>query len=170
MRFLSTCLLSLIVTFCRFSLYACTGLYYFHDFRNVHQINFEGEINRGHRVVEIQDIFPDNAKANRYRKTLSEKMESWKAARQIVEVDKDDLEKCAGTYRTYFDEVPQTIFITVEQNKLYYATSEFGKAELIPSSSRTFFFIYIDGIWDVEFTENSVITKSRNYSYTAHRM
>ena len=50
------------------------------------------------------------------------------------------------------------------------STSEFGKGELLPTSSKTFFFVYVDGVCDVKFTENSVITKSKNYSYSAYRM
>ena len=55
----------------------------------------------------------------------------------------------------------------LEQGKLYYSTSEFGKGELSPTSAKTFFMVSHDGIWDVEFTDSSVVTKSKNYSYVA---
>jgi len=145
-------------------------LYYFHDFRNVYKIDFNEEIKKGQRVIEIHELFPKNKKANKYRKIISEQMESWKATRQIVEIDTNVYKNYVGKYRTYFGDVPQTISITTGQDKLYYSTSEFGKAELLPTSLTTFFFVYVDGVWDVEFTENSVVTKSKNYSYKAYRM
>jgi hypothetical protein len=101
---------------------------------------------------------------------LSQKMESWKSTRQIVDIDTNVYKDYIGKYRTFFDGVPQIISITTGEGKLYYSTSEFGKGELLPTSSKTFFFVYVDGVWDVKFTENSVITKSKNYSYTAYRM
>lgn len=145
-------------------------LYYYHDFRTVYKINFEEELKKGKRIIEIHELFPKNERANKYRKMLSEKMESWKSARQIVDIDANIYKDYTGKYRTSFNGVPQIISITTEQDKLYYSTSEFGKGELLPTSSKTFFFVYIDGIWDVEFTENSVITKSKNYNYTAYRV
>ena len=145
-------------------------LYYFHDFRNVYKIDFNEEIKKGQQVTEIHDLFPKNKKANKYRKIISEQMESWKATRQIVEIDTNVYKNYVGKYRTYFGDVPKIISITTGQDKLYYSTSEFGKAELLPTSLTTFFFVYVDGVWDVEFTENSVVTKSKNYSYKARRM
>ena len=145
-------------------------LYYYHDFQNVYTINFKEALKKGQRVIEIHELFPKNKKAYKYRKIISEQMESWKATRQIVEIDTNVYKNYVGKYRTYFDDVPKTISITTGQDKLYYSTSEFGKAELLPTSSKTFFFVYVDGVWDVEFTENSVVTKSKNYSYKARRM
>ena len=145
-------------------------LYYFHDFHNAYRIDFGEEIKKGQRVIEMHELFPENKKANDYRKMLAQKMEAWRATRQVVEIDTDIYRNLVGKYKTYFDDVPKIISITTEHDKLYYSTSEFGKAELLPTSPNTFFFVYVDGVWDVEFIENSVVTKSANYSYVARRM
>ena len=145
-------------------------LYYFHDFQNVYTINFKEALKKGQRTIEVHELFPDNKRANEYRAMITEKMESWKSTRQIVDIDTNVYKDYIGKYRTFLGGVPQIISITTGEDKLYYSTSEFGKGELLPTSSKTFFFVYVDGVWDVKFTENSVITKSKNYSYTAYRM
>lgn len=143
------------------------SLYYYQDFDNAYTFNIAEELDKGRRTVEILDLFPNNKRANEYRHSLSQKIEAWKATRQVVDVDTSVYSDYAGKYRTDIEGVPRIISITTEQEKIYYSTSEFGKGELSPTSAKTFFMVSHDGIWDVEFTDSNVVTKSKNYSYVA---
>jgi len=146
------------------------SLYYYQNFDDAYTFNIAEELKKGRRTIEVINLFPDNKRANEYRHSLSQKMEAWKATRRVVDIDTSVYSGYVGKYRAYIGNVPWTISITTEHGKLYYSTSEFGKGELSATSIQTFFMVSHDGIWDVEFTDSGIVTKSKNYCYMAKRL
>ncbi len=145
-------------------------LYYFHDYDNFIKIDLKMELQKGKRTIEMHKLFPTNTRAENYRKKIFEMMEEWKEKKNIVSLNPDVYNSYIGKYKINFDGMPVIITVTKDKNKLYYSTSEFGKVELIPESKTNFFFVYIDGIWEIEFKDNKVITKSKDYSFAATRI
>ena len=145
-------------------------LYYFHDYDNVVQIDLNAELQKGKRTIDMYELFPGNIRGENYRKAILETMERWKGTKKIINLNPDVYNSYIGKYKFSFDGIHVIINVTKDDNKLYYSTSEFGKAELLPESETKFFFVYIDGIWGVEFKDNQVITTSKGYSFAAERI
>lgn len=145
-------------------------LYYFHDYDNFIKIDLKKELQKGKRTLEMHELFPGNMRAENYRNTILEMMEEWKANKNIMSLNPEVYDSYIGKYKFSFDGMPVIISVTRDENKLYYSTSDFGKAELLPESETKFFFVYIDGIWGVEFKNNKVITTSKGYSFAAEKI
>ena len=145
-------------------------LYYFHDYTNCIKLDLKEELKKGKRTVEMHKLFPDNKQAESYREDILNKMGEWEKTRNSVTPNKDVFYSYVGKYKIYFDGIPVIISITTEKNKLYYSTTEFGKTELIPESDSNFFFVYIDGIYEIAFKNNQVITRSEKYSFVATKI
>ncbi|MFH1195420.1 MAG: hypothetical protein V1720_06885 [bacterium] len=142
-------------------------LYYFYDYDNVVKIDLDVELQKGKRTIEMHELFPANTIGDNYRKTVLGMMEKYKENKNIISLNADVYDSYIGKYKVSFDGMPVIINVTKDEDKLYYSTSEFGKAELLPESKTKFFFVYIDGIWDVEFKDNKMITSSNDYSFDA---
>jgi hypothetical protein len=145
-------------------------LYYFYDYDNFIKIDLKTELEKGKRTIEMHELFPTNTIAENYRKAILEMMEAWKEKKNITSLNPDVYDTYIGKYKILFDGMPVVINVNKDENKLYYSTSEFGKVELLPESKTKFFFVYIDGIWEIEFRDNQVITTSKDYSFAATKM
>ena len=145
-------------------------LYYFYDYDNPIKIDLQTELQKGKRTIEMHELFPTNTIAENYRKAILEMMEEWKEKKNIISLNPDVYDSYIGKYKILFDGMPVIINVTKDENKLYYSTSEFGKVELLPESKTKFFFVYIDGIWGIEFKDNKVITTSKDYSFAATKI
>ncbi len=145
-------------------------LYYYQDFTHEYTFNIFKELFKGRRTVEITDLFPGNKRANQYREEIRRRKEAWKAGRTVRPGDPSRYGVYTGKYQVYMGGVPWIITVSTEQGRLYYSTSEFGKAELIPSSETGFFMVDFNGIYDVEFSGNELITRFAGEKYVAHRL
>jgi hypothetical protein len=114
-------------------------------------------------------LFPDNKRASAFRQHLEKKVDQWRAGKQTVGIDTSIYSRYTGIYRTFIQGVPWNISITSNGGKLWYSTSESGRAELSPTSGTTFFMVDYNGIYDVEFTPGEVITRFGNFRLKATR-
>ncbi len=146
------------------------SLYYYQDLENAYSFRLSEELEKGRRTIDMPDIFRDNVKGGAHCRYVQKKRDEWKASRQMVRIEPSVYKNYTGVYRAFIDGVPWNISIMSDGGKLWYSTSEFGRGELFPTSERTFFMVDYNGIYDVEFDGDTLITRFGAYRYLAEKL
>lgn len=151
-------------------------LYHFHNFLNEVKIDLAEELQKGHRRLDLPDLFPRSFFAEKFKNEKAQELETRKA-KYTHKVKPEILDSYVGQYQLPAD-VGEPIVITITRagSRLFGQTQDEEKQELLPVLDTEFVYVSPDVNVKITFVRDDndkvakLIAEVQGQTYTADRI
>ena len=130
-------------------------LYHFHNFENVVVFDLAEELEKGERVLDLPSLFPPTFAAEEYARQQSAALLEQQKGIKRIDLDPDLTDRYVGQYALTGGPMPGLrVTVLKEADRLFAEVPGVGKVELSAESPTDFFYLAVDALLRLTFTED----------------
>lgn len=129
-------------------------LYFFHNFLEEIVLDVKNELRKGHRIIKMDTLFPQQYAAKSFMEWKNWEMENRKKSRLNEEISIELLPNIQGKYVQNEGSQKNQISIEFRNNKIFFVSSNNREHELLPETSHKFFIPTVAGDLGITFLKD----------------